>query len=140
MNQNLLNRRKIDMNETELNKISVIVAEDEKFMSNILRVRFEEAGFDVRVANDGVEAWNLVQEQVPNVILLDLVMPNMDGFDFLSKLKNDPKYQSVRVVVTSNLGQDEDRKKVLEMGVDDYIVKAEIDIDRLVEKIKQLSS
>lgn len=125
------------MNEVDQEKINVLIAEDEKFMSSILRVRFEEAGFNVRVANDGVEAWKLVQEQTPAVILLDLVMPNMDGFDFLTKLKSDPKYQSVKVVVTSNLGQDDDRKKVLAMGVSDYVVKAEIDIDQLVEKIKK---
>lgn len=119
-------------------KIAVLIAEDEKFMSNILRVRFEEAGFEVTVANDGLEAWKLVHEVNPDIILLDLVMPNMDGFDFLAKLKAEPALNHIKVVVTSNLGQDDDRQKVLSMGVDDYIVKAEIDIDKLVEKVARL--
>lgn len=119
-------------------KIAVLIAEDEKFMSNILRVRFEEAGFEVTVANDGLEAWKLVHDVNPDVILLDLVMPNMDGFDFLAKLKAEPALKQIKVVVTSNLGQDEDRQKVLAMGVDDYIIKAEIDIDKLVEKVANL--
>lgn len=126
------------MNETNNPQISVLVAEDEKFMSNILRVRLEEAGFKVSVANDGLEAWKMLDEVQPQVVLLDLIMPNLDGFDFLTKLRAEDKYQQIKVIVTSNLGQDDDRERVLKLGANDYLVKAEVDVDQIVERIKSL--
>lgn len=127
------------MNEVNQPQISVLVAEDEKFMSNILRVRLEEAGFKVAVANDGNEAWEMLESVQPQVVLLDLIMPNMDGFDFLTKFRAEAKYQHIKVIVTSNLGQDEDRERVLKLGADDYLVKAEVDVDEIVARIKSVT-
>ncbi|MEP7167127.1 MAG: response regulator [Candidatus Woesebacteria bacterium] len=114
----------------------ILVVEDDKFLSNAYKVKFTKAGFEVLIASDGNEALLVMQSQIPDLILLDLVMPAMDGFAVLAKLKVDQKLNGIPVIVASNLGQKEDIEKALAMGATDFIIKSDVSLDEIVEKIK----
>ena len=90
---------------------NIIIAEDDKFLSNAYRVAFTRNDFDVRMANNGEEVFAILQEFTPDIILLDLIMPVKDGFMTLKELKGHEAYKKIPVVVASNLGQAEDFEK-----------------------------
>jgi len=115
--------------------MNILVAEDDKFLSSAYKVKLEKEGFGVKLVHDGEEAFNSLAKTVPDVILLDLVMPNMDGFDFLKKVREIDKYKKIPVVVASNLGQKEDIDKAMALGADDFIVKSDLSIDEVIKKI-----
>lgn len=112
----------------------VLVAEDDNFLANAYRVKLEKEGFTVFIASNGVEALQIIQDEKPNIVILDLIMPEMDGFAVLKDMRTtDTK---TPVIVASNLGQKEDIDKSKTMGATDYIIKSDISIQDLVAKIK----
>lgn len=113
----------------------IIVADDDKFLANAYRVKLTKAGFDVKVARDGTEVFELLKTFIPDLIILDLVMPTKDGFTTLEELKNDAHFASIPVIVASNLGQKEDSDKALKLGAVDCIVKSDLSLDDLIQKI-----
>lgn len=115
---------------------SLLVVEDDKFYANIYRTKFAKEGYAIRLASDGEEALRMAREQKPDLILLDLIMPKKDGFETLRELKADASLKDVRVVVFSNLSQDEDVKRVMDAGAFDYIVKANISLQEMVTRVK----
>jgi len=115
----------------------VLVAEDDKFYGNVYKTKLAKEGYDVAVAADGVTALKLARERKPNLILLDLVMPIKDGFETLKELKADSSLKDVKVIVLSNLGQDEDIKKAKALGAVDYVVKANVSIQQMMDMIKK---
>jgi DNA-binding response OmpR family regulator len=116
---------------------TILVAEDDRFYANVYRRKLELEGFEVIMAENGEVALKLAEEKIPDLILLDLIMPIMDGFTVLSKIKKDDKLKNIRVIVLSNLGQDEDITKAKALGADEYIVKSNLSIEELVNKIRQ---
>ncbi len=118
--------------------MKILVAEDDKFLSNAYRVKFTKAGFEVKVTSDGEELLSTLPEFEPNIILLDLVMPKKDGFATLQEIKKLDKYKNIPVIVASNLGQKEDLDKAKALGANDYIVKSDMSLENLVAKIKIL--
>lgn len=120
------------------NQPKVFIVEDDKFLSLVLKGRLEREGIAVYQAFDGKEALELLKKDIPDLILLDLIMPNMSGFEFLENLRQDPQYASIPVVVISNLGQESDVQKAKTLGVIEYYVKVRTSIEDLVSKIKQL--
>lgn len=116
----------------------VLVAEDDKFLSNAYRVKLSKAGFDVKVVFDGQEAIDALKDFLPDIILLDLVMPVKDGFSVLESLKADPVYKSIPVIVASNLGQKEDTDRAMKLGAQDFIIKSDLSLTELVDKINKL--
>lgn len=120
------------------NQPKVFIVEDDKFLSLVLKGRLEREGITVYQAFDGKEALELLKKDIPDLILLDLIMPNMSGFEFLENLRQDPQYASIPVVVISNLGQESDVQKAKTFGVIEYYVKVRTSIEDLVSKIKQL--
>lgn len=118
------------------NKKTILVAEDEQFYGNIYRLKLTKEGYEVTVVDKGDEVLKIAREKKPDLILLDLIMPGKDGFETLRELKMDAKLRNVKVVVISNLGQAEDIKKTKELGALDYLVKANMSISDMVQKIK----
>ena len=116
----------------------ILIAEDDKFLANAYRVKIAKAGFDVRIASDGVEAMELVKSFLPDLVILDLVMPKKDGFSVLADLKNDPNYSKIPVIVASNLGQGEDVEKARKLGSNDYVVKTDLSLTKLIEQIRKI--
>lgn len=116
----------------------ILVVEDDHFLANAYRVKLSKAGFEVRMASDGIECLDVLKEYTPDVILLDLVMPKMDGFAVLENIKVNSVLSKIPVMVTSNLGQKEDLAKAVALGARDYVVKSDIELDLIVDKLKKL--
>jgi two-component system, OmpR family, alkaline phosphatase synthesis response regulator PhoP len=114
----------------------VLIAEDDKFLASAYRLKLVKEGFEVKVAGDGVEALEMLKAFVPDIIVLDLMMPNKDGFATLKEIKEDEKLNKIPVIIASNLGQAEDVEKAKKLGAVDYIIKAELSISELIKKIE----
>jgi DNA-binding response OmpR family regulator len=116
----------------------IIVLEDEQVLQKALSIELLGAGFEVLSALDGEAGLALVKKELPDLVLLDLTMPKMNGFDVLKNLKEDATTKSIPVIILSNLGQDEDKEKGLSLGATDYYVKSSTDLSLLTEKIKKV--
>jgi DNA-binding response OmpR family regulator len=114
----------------------ILVVEDETFLVKIYAVKLKKEGFDVSIANDGVEAVKLAASEQPDLILLDLILPKMNGFEALEKIRANPVNKKTPVIVLSNLGQEEDIKRAEALGADDYLVKANFSIQDIVSRIR----
>jgi DNA-binding response OmpR family regulator len=119
-------------------QLKVVLVEDDKFLQKILMTKFIKEGFDVRSASDAEEGLQLIMTEAPNIVLLDLILPKMSGFDLLTELKTNPKTKSIPVVILSNLGQDEDIARAKGLGAIDFLVKADISINEVVQKVKEI--
>ncbi|OGD95156.1 hypothetical protein A3A48_04260 [Candidatus Curtissbacteria bacterium RIFCSPLOWO2_01_FULL_37_9] len=115
----------------------MLVAEDDRFYSNIYKTKLSKEGYEVEVANNGDQALKIAKEKTPDLILLDLIMPNKDGFELLKELREDNNLKKVKIIILSNLGQEEDIKRVRVYGVVDYLVKTNISIHTVIDKIKE---
>jgi len=120
------------------NKKKIILVEDDKFLSEMYVVKLTESGFEVDVAADGEEGLNKIKEQKPDLVLLDIVLPKMDGFEVLRNIKNEPGLKNVSVIALTNLGQKEEVEKGLKLGADDYIIKAHFTPTEVVAKAKKV--
>ena len=118
-------------------KTKVLIVEDDKFLQKILSMKFGGDGFDVVSAFDGEEAVKMILAEKPKLILLDLILPKMNGFEVLAEIKTNTKTKDLPVVVLSNLGQEEDIKRAREMGAIDFLIKSNISIQDVVHKAKE---
>lgn len=117
----------------------ILIVEDETLLGNLLKQRLEKEGFGVGLAHNGEEALVSLREQAPNLILLDIILPKMSGFELMEKLNQDPYFSNNRIpiVVISNLGQEADVEKGRALGAIGYFVKAQLSLEDLVGKVKQ---
>ena len=116
----------------------ILIVEDNKFLLNDLRIKLQRAGFEIMTAVDGRQAIQVLEESIPDLILLDLVMPIKDGFAVLEELKAVEKWKSIPVLITSNLSQKEDIEKGMALGAVDYIIKGDLSINDLIAKINSI--
>lgn len=123
----------------DLSKQSIIVVEDESFLSKVLAERLEDEGFgQITVAGNGEEALAMIKQHNPDIVLLDMILPKMNGFEVLEVLQADPKLKKIPVLVLSNLGQDQDIEQAKKLGARDYIVKSNFSLQKVVEKIMSI--
>lgn len=116
----------------------IVLAEDDHILSKYLSSKLKEVpGFEVYTAMDGDEAEQKTHEVVPDLLLLDVIMPKKNGFEVLENLKSDEKTKNVAVIVLSNLGQESDVTKAKELGAADYFVKVDFEVKDIVDKVKQ---
>mgnify|MGYP001578385390 CR=1 FL=1 len=116
----------------------LLIVEDEPLLANLLKQRFEKEGIEVILARDGEEALNFLRTTRPDLILLDIILPKISGFELLETMSADPNIEKAPVIITSNLGQDSDVKRGQSLGVVEYFVKAKISIEDLVEHVKNV--
>lgn len=116
-------------------KSKVLVVEDDQFLRKIYEVKLSDEGFNVKIAVDGEEGIKLALDFKPDVILLDLIMPKLNGFEVLEKLKGKEKIKTP-IYVLSNLGQDSDVEKAKKLGAEGYLVKAVTPINEVVRTIR----
>src|SRR6056297_625974 len=102
----------------------ILIIEDDKFLRQLVSRKLSKQDFEIAEAVDGEQGLEKAKEEKPDLILLDLILPGMDGFEVLSELKEDPELSSIPVVILSNLGQKDEIEKGLQMGAEDYLVKA----------------
>jgi two-component system alkaline phosphatase synthesis response regulator PhoP len=118
--------------------MKILIVEDEFFLRNILEKKLQAEGFDVILASDGVEAVEKTVKEVPDLILLDLILPKKNGFEVLEEIKKDPYLKDIPVIIISNLGQEIDIDRAKKFGVNEYLIKAQTSLDTVVEKIKEI--
>jgi len=106
-----------------MTKESVLIVEDDEDILALLEYNFQNAGFEVSVARDGLEALNKLRRQQPDLVLLDIMLPGADGFEVCKAIKRDPKTAHVPVIMLTARGEEVDRIVGLELGADDYVVK-----------------
>jgi CheY-like chemotaxis protein len=116
----------------------ILIVEDDEFLRSLNAKRLETEGFEVSIAVDGSEALTKLTEIKPDLIFLDLLLPNVDGFEVLTKIKQDDTTKNIPVIVFSNLGQPEDIEKAKQLGADDFMVKANFTLDDVIAKIKEI--
>ena len=115
---------------------NVLIIEDDKFLRDLLVLKLKKEGFKISEAVEGEEGLKKAKSERPDVIILDLIIPGMDGFAFLEALKKDPAIEAIPVIVLSNLGQHEDIERAKALGAKDYMVKAQLTPIEVVERIK----
>ncbi|MFA5134902.1 MAG: response regulator [Patescibacteria group bacterium] len=115
----------------------VLLIEDDLSLLKIYGNKLRISGYDVSMATTGDEGLRKAQVEQPKLILLDLILPGMDGFLVLEKLKADPRTKDCPVIISSNLGQEGDVERALELGAVDYLVKSDVSLVDLVSKVKK---
>lgn len=116
----------------------ILVIEDDKFLRELIARKLLDDGFVIIEATDGEEGIKKVKEEKPDLILLDLILPSIDGFEVLSQIKKDENLKSIPVIILSNLGQREEVEKGLKMGAVDYLIKAHFTLGEIIEKMKNI--
>ena len=116
----------------------ILLVEDEPLLGNLLKQRLEHEGVEVTLAHDGEEALNVLRSTRPDLILLDIILPKISGFELLETIQADPQLERAPVVIVSNLGQDSDMQKGQALGAIQYFVKAKVSIEELTEHIKSI--
>jgi DNA-binding response OmpR family regulator len=116
----------------------ILVIEDDRFLRKAAGAALRRQGYLVLTADDGETGLRLARAEHPDLVLLDLIMPGMQGFEVLKLLKEDGSTASIPVIILSNLGQDADVKNALEAGAADYLIKANLALDALVGRVKAL--
>ena len=117
-------------------KAHILITEDNVDIQAIYQAKLLAEGYDVSSANDGKEAFLRIRERMPDLILLDIIMPGMDGLEFLRKAAKEKSLAGVPIVVMTNLGQDEDRAQCEKLGATKFLIKTEISIDDLANMVK----
>lgn len=114
----------------------ILIAEDERAIAKALELKLKNSGYDVTVAYDGQEALNNLKTNQYDLLVLDLMMPNVDGYQVLENLRD--SNNTTPVIVASNLSQDNDFQKAKSLGAKDYFIKSNTSLAELVEKIKSI--
>lgn len=115
----------------------ILLIEDDAFLVDIYTTKLKEAGFVVLVAFDGEEGFKKAKEEKPDLVLLDLVLPGMDGWEFLRKMKSE-NISNLKIVILSNLGQKEEVEKGIDLGVTRYLVKSHYAPSEVVSEVKEI--
>lgn len=121
----------------ETNK-KVLVVEDDSLLQDMLAQQLVKDSWSVNYAKDGEKALELARSEKPDVILLDLMLPGVSGYDILAQLKKDPELQHIPVIILSNLGQQEDMDKGLQLGAADFMIKSNFTLDEVSAKMTSL--
>jgi DNA-binding response OmpR family regulator len=116
----------------------ILIIEDDKFLRELIAQKIVKEGYDISEAIDGEEGIKKIKEEKPDMVLLDLILPGIDGFEVLSKMKEDPFLAQIPVIILSNLGQKDDIEKGLKLGAADYLIKAHFTPGEIIEKIKTI--
>lgn len=120
------------------NTKTILIIEDDQTILSMYDSKFQGEGFEVLKAEDGNEGLKIAKKNQPDIIMLDIILPQIDGFTVLAELKKDKATKNIPVVMLTNLGTTEDQKKGKKMGAEDYLVKASLTPAEISEKIKKI--
>lgn len=125
------------MQESNDTHKKILLVEDDQTLSETYTERFTAEGFELKAAKNGEEAMSLALSFKPDLILLDIMMPKVSGFDVIDILRNTPDTAGIKIVVLSALGQQEDIDKAKSLGADDYLIKSQVVLSDIVERVRQ---
>ena len=113
----------------------LLIIEDDPLLASTMQSKFIQVGFTVKIAGDGEKAMQLLSQTIPQVVVLDILLPHTNGFDLLHEMKINPLWKQIPVVIASNLESDKDIDKGYALGAGDYIVKSNLSLNDLVQKV-----
>ena len=116
----------------------ILIIEDDTFLQGLASRKLGVEGYEVETASNSKQAFDNLNKQIPDLILLDLLLPDVDGFEILKEIREDAKWKTVPIIVFSNLSEEGDITKAKALGVTEFMVKANFTLDELAEKIKLL--
>lgn len=114
----------------------ILIIEDDKFLRELIARKLGREGYETSEAVDGEEGFKKIKSENPDLVLLDLILPGIDGFEVLSKMKDDVLVSQIPVIILSNLGQKEDVDRGLKLGAQDYLIKAHFTPGEIIEKVR----
>ncbi len=115
----------------------ILIIEDDRFLRELIARKLSAQGYEILEAVDGEKGLESIKEENPDIVLLDLILPGIDGFEVLSRVGKDEDLAEIPILVLSNLGQKEDVEKALNLGAVDYLVKAHFTPEEIIQKISQ---
>lgn len=116
----------------------ILLVEDDDALASVYLVRLQAEGFDVRRVANGEDALAAAISYKPDLVLLDVMMPKVSGFDVLDILRNTPETANLKIIILTALSQEADKERAYSLGVDDYLVKSQVVITDVIERIKHL--
>ena len=122
------------LNEQMINKPKVLIVEDDTLILKAMKLKYAAKGFLIKTASDGVEALKILKKWVPSVVILDILMPNKDGYEVLKEIKSDEKLKGMPVLIASNLSQEKDISKGMNLSAAEFFVKSDLSLDDLLAK------
>jgi DNA-binding response OmpR family regulator len=114
----------------------ILLVEDDDALANVYLVRLQAEGFDVRRVGDGEDALAVAMSYHPELVLLDVMMPKVSGFDVLDILRNTPETANLKVIILTALSQESDKERAKALGADDYLVKSQVVVGDVISRIK----
>ncbi len=115
----------------------ILIIEDDTNLANVYKLKFEKENFDVKIVNDGAESMEAIKTFKPDIVLLDINLPNMDGFKILAEIKTDNDLKKTPVLVWTNMSEEKDVRKIHDMGADDYLLKVLYMPQEIVDIVKK---
>ncbi len=119
-------------------KRTVLIVEDDSFIGSLLEQKFEEESFNVFMATDTEKAREILKSNRVEVILLDVILPGMDGISFLKELKASPEFKNIPVIIASNLGKPEEIERGISEGASGYVIKAQVSTSEIIQKVREV--
>lgn len=116
----------------------ILIIEDDRFLRELIVKKLVNEGYDTLEAIDGEQGLQKIKEEKPDLVLLDLILPGIDGFEVLAQKKDDASISGIPVVILSNLGQKEDIERGLNLGAIDYLIKAHFTPAEIIEKVRNI--
>ncbi len=116
----------------------ILIVEDDTFLAQAYAMAFDGTDISAKIAKDGQDALDQLKAEVPDAVVLDLLLPKIDGFGVLAAMKADEHFKNIPVIIASNLGQQSDIDKGKLLGANDYIVKSSTSMSEVTEKVKKL--
>lgn len=121
-----------------LAQIKLLIVEDDKFLRDLATQKLNQENFAVFAAVDGEQGIAIAEKELPQVILLDILLPGIDGFEVLKRIRTNPNLKDTRVIMLSNFGQREDVEKAISSGADQFLVKANFTLDEIIQEVKNV--
>lgn len=115
----------------------ILLVEDDINLRDIYYARFEAEGFEISVAGNGEEALAAAVKERPDIILLDIMMPRISGFDVLDIIRSTPEIAHTKVIMMTALSEEADRERGKKLGVDEYLVKSQVTLEEVVDVVKR---
>ncbi len=115
----------------------ILIIEDEEIISNLLAKKLSQVGYEVKIAFNGKEGLEMLYKEKPDLVLIDIVMPQKDGFETIAEMKNDEAFKDIPVIIISNSGQPVELDKAREMGVQDWLIKTDFDPQEVIQKVNK---